>query len=83
MLRLTQFEGENFHQYFTRLHEYVDDLGSWGYQFSIRDMIMCIIDGMTVETRALAEHLSNGGLKRLGGLSGLWDFFCYIDYHAA
>ena len=75
MLRLLQFEGENFHQYFTRLHEYVDDLSSLGYQYGVQEMCVCIFDGMNAETRSLVEHISNGGLLDMG-LFDIWDIFC-------
>ena len=45
-------------------------------------MLLCIFDGMTAETRSLAERLSDGGLLDMG-LSEMWEFFCYMDYQCA
>ena len=82
MVSLLQLPGENFYLYFIRLQEYINDVYSWGYQASIREVLLCIFDGMTPETRSLAERLSDGGLLDMG-LSEMWEFFCYMDNHCA
>ena len=52
MLRLSQFEGENFHLYLTRLQRCVDIRNVRGFHDSLRDMVVCVVEGMTAETKA-------------------------------
>ena len=81
MLRLLQFEGENFHLYLTRLQRYVDIRNERGFHDSLRDMVVCVVEGMTAETKARAIYMSGGSLARLG-LVGIWDLICYMGHQA-
>ena len=82
MLKLWQFQGEYFHHYLTRLQNLVDIRYSRGFQDSLRDMVLCVIEGMTPETRELAKSINNGSFAGLG-VSGLWDLFCYMGDQSA
>ena len=50
-----------------------------GYQDSLQDMVVCVLEGMTPETKELAESMSNGGFASFN-LSEMWDFFCYMGH---
>ena len=82
MLKLSQFQGEYFHHYLSRLLFLVDIRDSRGFDESLRDRVLCVIEGMTPETREFAKSMNKGSFAGLGVL-GLWDLFSYMGYQSA
>lgn len=45
-----QYEGEQFHAYFSRFQDYVDYLCSYGYTFYYEDLGHVILEGLNPES---------------------------------
>ena len=77
----TQLQDEHFHEYFSRVQEYVFELGAWGYQYSDREVCNCIINGMNLETRELDDYMSNERLLYMDPVE-CWDFFYFMSHQS-
>ena len=76
-----QLQDEHFHEYFSRFQDYEFELGAWGYQYSDGEVCSCIINGMNLETRGLADYMSNGRLLYMEPVE-CWDFFCFMSHQS-
>lgn len=60
----------------------MDIQGSRGVRVELRDMVRCVLEGMTSEAKSHAIHMNGGSLAGLG-IPGLWDLFCYMGDRSA
>ena len=74
-----QFEDEHFHEYLTRFQKYADDLGAWGYHYTVGDVCNGIVKGMNLETRRMAYYMSNRRLFVMEPME-CWDFLCFMSH---
>ena len=73
-----QYEGEQFHAYFSRFQDCVDYLASYSYTFYYDDSIHVILEGLNPESWILANYMGDGQI--LDMVDGYrWDFFCNMS----
>lgn len=70
-----QLDGEQFHNYFSRLEEYVTYYYSCGYNFHKWELCHVIKEGMNPESWILVHYMSNGMVLDMDD-DNCWDFFC-------
>ena len=73
-----QYEGEQFHHYFSRFHEFVENMCSLGFSYYKWELSRVIIEGMNPESWDLANYYGNGMILDMDG-DDCYDLFCYIS----
>ena len=73
-----QYEGEQFHAYFSRFQDYVECLASCGYSFYYEDLGLVILVGLNPECWSLANCMGDRQILDMDD-SYCWNFFCNMS----